>query len=385
VARDEIMAHNSRLRRDVVEREGTDANVLVSAMVAVGDEVVLHLQRLCAGQFIDSARKEALRRLVFDRYGLSAQTASPALCSVSFSTAAANPAAFSIPAGTKLVTSDGKQFATLSAALFPAGSTGPVSVPARSVLAGLSQQVAPGKVVNISDFIPGAPGDLAVTNPLASSGAADAEEDEDFRARAKSFFSTARRGTSAAIKQAALGVAGVRRASVFEAVDELGRPARWAQLIIADQFTDALVLAEAPAGYAAQSQVLADTVFAALDDVRACGIFVDVVVAQVILQGVQLSLCFDAGAAVDTVALKARAAVVTYVNGLAPGAPFVPADCVEQLRLVPGLIVTGAEVVSPAGQVQPERLQVLRTTLSLVTVPTVVSTRALQSGSASSA
>ena len=36
VGRDEILAKNSKLRRDVVERDGSDANILVSTMAAIG-------------------------------------------------------------------------------------------------------------------------------------------------------------------------------------------------------------------------------------------------------------------------------------------------------------------------------------------------------------
>lgn len=368
ISRDEILSRNTRLTRDVIERPGTDANALVASDAAVGDELVGQLSRVDAAQFLDSAKGAQLTRLVFDRYNLSRKPAAAARVALSWSTAAPNPSAFSIPANTRVMTSDGRQFITTTSVTFPTASSGPITTAARSSKAGLSQQVQAGTVTNITDVPAGAPADLQVTNPLASAGADDEELDADLTKRARDYFLNARRGTTAAIASAALVVAGVRRAQAFEAIDSGGRPARYVELVISDAFTDALVgVTPTPGAYATQSQVLAaDVGGAALDDARACGIYVRVTVAQVILFPVQLGLTFMAGLDPDPIAFKARAVVVGYVNGLTPGSPFVRADCVDLLRSIPGLIINGGEIVSPAGNVAPRTLQVLRTSLSLV-------------------
>ena len=317
---------------------------------------------------------------MFDRYGISAKSASASVGSVSFSTSVATTVPFNIPTGTKVQTSDGRQFATSTQATFPANSTGPVIVAVQSLQAGLSQQAKVGTITRILSTIAGAPSTLAVTNTLATSGAADAESDDDLIARAKAFWSTARRGTLAAIREAALAVPGVKRATTFEALDTLGRPLLRTQLIITDAFTDSLVLlTTTPPAYETQSQMLSEVVYAALEDVRAAGTHIDVYVAQVVLQPVQLALSFDTSVNVDVVALAARSAVVNYVNGLAPSTPLVPANIVEALRLVSGLIITNTEVVSPVGTITPAKLQVLRTTLQMVTTSSTNPNRALQS------
>jgi uncharacterized phage protein gp47/JayE len=218
-----------------------------------------------------------------------------------------------------------------------------------------------------------------VNNTLATSGGADAESDDDLIARAKAFWVTARRGTLAAIREAALAVPGVKRAATFEVLDESGRPLMRTQLVITDEFTDSLVLlTTTPPAYETQSQMLAEVVYASLDDVRAAGAHIDVYVAQVVLQSVQLALSFDTSADVDVVALNARAAVVNYVNGLAPRVNLTPANIIAALRFVPGLVITGSEVVSPAGTVVPAALQVLRTTLQMVSTISTNPNRALQ-------
>lgn len=369
VSRDEILSRNTRLTRDVIERQGTDANALVGADAAVGDELVGQLARVDAAQFLDSAKGAALTRLVFDRYNLSRKPAAAARVSLSFTTTAPAPAGFAIPANTRVTTTDGRQFVTTVAASFPIASTGPIAVNARSSKAGLSQQAQASTIVNIIDMPAGAPVDLKVTNPLASAGADDEETDGDLVTRARNYFLNARRGTLAAIVQAALAVPGVRRATATEAIDSDGRPARYVELIVADAFTDALVgVNPTPGSYATQSQVLAASVGGtALDDARACGIYVKVVVASVVMQSVQLGLTFVSGVDTVPIAFAARAVVVSYVNGLAPGAPFAPSAVSALLASVPGLIINGNEVVAPAGIVQPQVLQVLRTSMSMVT------------------
>lgn len=367
IARDEILVRNGRVSRDAIEREGMDANLLVAAAGAMADEVVGQIVRLSAGMFLDSAKGEALERLVFDRYGLLKKAAAASFGTVQFSTTSPAPATFTIPLGTKLATPDGVQFITTEAPAFVAGSTGPVSCMVRSVLAGADQNVRAGQITSILDRISSAPTDLVVTNPLATAGADAAESDDSLRDRARRYFTTVRRGTLGALEEAALSVEGVRTARAFEALDAQGRPARFVQLVVADAFAEQFATYDtAPPRYATQSQAIASLVFNALSDVRPAGVYVQVLVANVVLQPLQLALTFNAGADVNQAALEARAAVVGYVNGLKPGETFVYDNALEAMRLVPGLARSGNAIVSPAGNVSVRPLQAIRTSLGLV-------------------
>lgn len=378
-ARDEALARNSRITLEVIERPGSDANAFTAAIAAVGDEVIGQLTRVEAGLYLDSARGEQLDRLIFDRLNLPRKSAAPALGSVTFQTTTAAPATFSIPAGTKLSTGDGKQFITTVAAVYPAGSVGPVYVAISSTQAGANQQAAANTITSLITTLSGSPSDLTVNNPIATSGAADEETDDSYRARARIFFESVRRGTIGAVRAAALNVPGVQTAQVYEFLDALGRPARAAQLVISDAFTESLVSYNPmPPAYQTQSQVLADQVYLALSDTRPVGIYINVFVAAVVLQGIQLGLSFQAGVDVDYVALQARAVVASYVNQLSPGDSLTKAYLIDALRRVPGLVVTGDEILSPSGTVVAQPLQVLRTSLSLVVASTVMPTQALQ-------
>lgn len=366
-ARDEILSRNSKLSRDAVEREGMDANILLAGACAAADEVVGQLSTLAASLFLDSAKGMWLDRLVFDRYGLMRKPAAAAIGSVQFSTTNPSATTFSIPVNVFLSSADGKQYVTTEASIFNAGSVGPLTVAVRSVLAGAGQNAKAGTITSIITAISSAPSDLVVTNTLATAGADDAETDDALRERARRFFTTARRGTLAAIEAAALGVTGVRKATAFEVLDGSGRPARLVQLVISDAFTEQFTdLTTVPARYQQQSQALSTAVFEALADVRPAGVFVQVIVANVILHAIQLALTFVAGADVNASALAARAAVVNYVNALAPGTPLVISDLLSALRYTSGLLFTGNEVISPPGNVVPKPLQVIRTSLGLV-------------------
>ena len=377
VARDELLRLNGQITRASVEREGSDSNILANLAVACGDEVIGQLIDVASGLFLESARGARLDRLVWDRYGLLRKVASPALGTAAFSTTVANPTAFTIPEGSTVSTPDGIEFLTTIDTSFPAGSTGPIYIPVRSVLAGSDQQASIGSITSIISSITGSPGDLVVTNTVATAGADDEESDESLRDRGRRFFTTVQRGTIGALEAAALGIGGVNRASAIEVLDSTGRPARFVQLIVSDRFTDALAeLGVTDPSYEAQSQQLAQQVFFGLNEHRAAGIFVQVIVAQVILQSIQLQLTFSAGINVDTIALQARAAVVNYVNGLQPGEGLVPGDLIDEaLSGITGLIITGNEIVTPAGTVLPKATQVIRSPLALVTAVAVQSSQ----------
>lgn len=368
MGRDEVLIRSGRISRDAVEREGMDANILIAAATAAADETVGQVATLAAGLFLGSAKGQALDRLAFDRYGLVRKSASASVGTVQFSSAGGAPTTFTIPLGVRLQTADGVQFVTIESVIFTAGSVGPVTCAVRSVLAGSNQNVKTGQITSITSQITSQPTDLTVLNPYATAGGDDTETDDSLRDRARKFFSTVRRGTLGALEAAALGVGGVRSAQAFEMVDALGRPARLVQLVIADSFTEQFVnYNTVPSRYEVLSQVLATQVFNALSDVRPAGTFVHVVVGNVVLQSFQLGLTFVAGADVNVAALNARAVIVDYVNSLTPGSSIVIQDALDRLTTVTGLAPNGNTIISPAGNVTPKPLQVLRTSLGLVT------------------
>lgn len=374
IARNEALVRSDPLSLQAIEREGSDVNILVATACAAADEVTGQLVLANAGLFLDSASGDALDRLLFDRYGLTRKVASNAIGEVAFSLPSLNLSPFTIPDGTRLSTTTGTAYQTVGDYVFPAGTAGAVIAQVRSVLAGSDQQAKIGTIVNIAGQIDGAPTNLAVNNLTATAGAADAESDSEFRERGRAFFTTVKRGTLSALEQGALSVAGVTRANAFELLDASGRPNRLVSLVIADKFTDALANYSAvPPTYQTQSTVLAQTVFNALEDYRPAGTFVQVQLAQVILEPITLSLSIAAGYSSETVATAARAAIVNYINNLNPGDGYTRNQLVQALKGVSGLIVTESDLINPGNIIKfpegnrfPTALQILRTSLAIV-------------------
>jgi hypothetical protein len=369
VARDEALFRNAQLTKDAIDREGSDSNIIVAAGVAAADEVITQIAKAAAALFLDSAKGDDLARLAYDRYGIIKKAAAPSYGQVSLTLAAPAPAAFSILVGTQFSTASGLVFASTDPTVtFPMGSSGPVLVNVQSILGGASQQAAAGTITSIITQITGSPAGLVVTNPLATAGASDEETDDSLRSRARLFFTTVRRGTVAAIEQGALAVPGVVTAKVFEYITGNGDPAGSIQLIISDSFTESLALLNTvPPTYQTQSQAFAAAVFTALYDVRAAGIAVNIYVAQVILLPIHLALSFPTNVDTAAVADEAMAVVVSYTNGLAPGATWSRVNAQAALQGVNGLFYTGNEIVLPVGDVIPTPLQAIRTMPSLVT------------------
>lgn len=365
--RAEMLADSNRLTPEVLDRDGSDANVLNASSAAMGDQIVGQLALVLRDLFLGTAKGAALRKLAWDRYRLASKEASAAWGTVEFTTTAAAAATFTIDVGLRLSTSDGTEFETLTVAVFPAGSTGPISVPVRSVLAGAGQQAAAGTITNITGTITGQPADLAVTNAAATAGAGNAESNDSIRERAVNFYTTVRRGTPSAVLQGALATPGVVKANVFEYLGADAQPNGRLNIVVTDNFTAALVNQSAnPPAYQTQAQALALQVRATLQEYIAQGVAFSVFVAQVILLSQRLSYAVQASYDPSTVDNAVRATAANYVNTLRPGQTYDPGEVKRIVDSTEGVVAESCVVLSPTVPVVPAALQVIRTSLGLV-------------------
>lgn len=372
-AREEVLLKNGQLSVAAVDRDGSDANILLAAAARIGDEIIGQLVNVVSGLYLDSATGDNLNRLLIDRYGLVRKEASTGLVALTFTANTAPSANVTIPANTLVRSTTGVTYVTIAPDTILTGGT-TVTITARSSLAGVNQQVNAYTLTTLSSPVPDAVAQgvtLSVTNNLASVGATDRETDADYRARGRSFFTSSRRGTLSSLEQGALTVPGVVRARAFETLSANGAQNGYVNLIIADQYTDTLATLTLPnPTYATQSSILAQTVFNALQEYRPAGIFVNVQTAQVVLQPIVLSLSFAAGVNVDAVALAARAAVVTYINNLNPGDDLTFEGLTAVINSIAGIVNNNSPIYSPPLQpgdsIVTTPLQVIRTTLSLV-------------------
>lgn len=368
--RDEALSRNNRLTLEEIERKGSDLNILVAASAAMSDDVMGQLAQLKADTFAGTARFDALDRLILDRYpGLVRKQASPSFGYVTFSFSPAVTSAFSIPDGTQLSTADGVQFITVGAVSVAIGTTS-IAVPVRSVLAGAQQKAKPGAINSLLAQIVGAPSSgMTVSNTAATFGGEDRESDTDYVTRSRTYFLSQRRATKSAIEQAVLSIPGVRKCTVFENLDTLGRPIGYVQIVVADSYTEQFVTASTlPATYAAQLANLAVQIETVLEDWRSAGVGVQVVFATVVLQSIRVSLAYLPGVDQESVKTVVLARIIQHVNGLKPGEALNISDLRNLAQTTSGVYATGNEIVTPTGNVMPRPGEVLRTSTTFTQV-----------------
>lgn len=345
----------SKITDGAVRREGSDANLLIASQSAMGEEVVRQLARVAAGLTLDTARGEALDRVVFDLpFPIQRKSASPALVDATFTRPSAAAGAGTIPAGYRF-TLGGIGFQALNLVAVPAGAL-TATVQAQAETTGPAGNVAAGTTGTLVDslfdtsFVPSA--------PTAAAGGADAEKDEALRSRARKAHEAARRGTLAAIEAGALSVDGVAHAKAYEVLDGDGNPAHVVELVISD-------------GEGNSNAALQAAVQAVLDDYRPAGIVVTLLNGTQVLQTIQLQVTFLAG--FDTVVAFEEAAnrVLAAVNQLDPGQTLHVSEIISAAK-GDGPAVTGivdVKVIDPAGDVVPaSNTLAIRTQRPLITL-----------------
>jgi uncharacterized phage protein gp47/JayE len=336
---------------------GSDVNLFVGSQSVVGYTVVKQLAYRTAALLLDAARGTDLDRYAWDRYQLTRKGASPALSTARFFRASSALGAGTIPSGTTINTLTGVAYVTTTDATFGALDVDNVTAYVRASQAGKATEVGANQIRRFANAQALFDPTIQVTNDLTTAGGEDAEDDDTFRNRIRSFWLTARRGVLSAIEFGATSVPGVVSAQAVEALSSSGLPARVVNLYIADS-----------SGVA--SAALANQVAIALGDYRAAGIAVVIYTSIPQLVPVSLNLSFAAGT--DTVALSSNviAAVVEFVNSLPVNGTLaiLQLGAVFQRFAASGLIVGQGMVASPVGDVIPAPGQTLRTTASLVTL-----------------
>lgn len=205
-------------RPDLLYNEGDITVAQNHAAAAMADAVIRLAVQLFKATFIDGAIGDDLTALVDDHLNVQRTPATEAQGSVSF-TRTSGGAGGTIPAGTTIATefdSDGNtvEFVTDSAIIVGAGANGPFAVNCTAVLTGPEGNVAAAEVTRIVDTLFDTT--FSVTNAAVFAGGNDEESDEDLRERARSFYTTLRRGTLAALEYGALQVATVAVATATE-------------------------------------------------------------------------------------------------------------------------------------------------------------------------
>lgn len=360
----EALARNRKLSASEFDRKGSDLNILTALSAAMADECVGQLANLWAASFAGTARGAALDRKITDIYpDLTRKQASPSVGYATFSFTSGTT--FTIPDGTRLTTEDGIQFIVVGDAAV-ASTESTKRVPIRSSQAGSGQKAGVGKINSIMDQITSAPANISVSNTAATFGGEDREEDSDYLVRFRLHYLAARRATKGAIQAAVLGIPGVVKCTVIENLDALGRPIGYIRAVVSDSYTEQFCIAILPVTYQVQAASLSAQIESVLEEWRAAGVGVVVEIAKIVMQPVRLSLTYLAGVDEDAIRSRVLSLVIQYINNLPPGTILRLQALKDIVATIPGLYITGAEIISPIGDVVPEVNEVLRTSSSFV-------------------
>ena len=333
---------NIRINPSVVDVPGSDANLVVGTCAVMGEEVSARGAMALRGAFAELARKDALDRVLYDRYGRLRFSAQPATVDLVLSRPAGPSASGIIPAGSVVQTADGTQFALDVDASFGVG-TPTITTTATALVNGAGGNVVANSITSWAT----APFDPAIvpSNPAAAAGGVDAENDVQFLGRARGFFPTLARGTLGAIEFGARQVPGVAVATAIEIENPVsGYPAAVVQLTVGDSQGNA-------------SSDLIKAVANALLAYRAAGIFVSVIGGIVAYQNVQWSLAFSAGTNEALAMNRVSAVCVAVAQFLAPGATLYKSALLSAAASVPGVIVSDSSLVIPSGDIVPTSAQ----------------------------
>ncbi len=356
IARDYVLQRATRIDPSKIDLVGSDANLFVGTQSVVVSAVIRQLAYRTNALLLTGATGQDLDRLAYDRYQLARKAASAALGAVLVTRPTAAAGAGTVPVGATVQSGNGVQYTLTTPATFGSLALS-ATANVRAAQAGKATQVGANQLTQFTNRAGMFDPSLLVNNPLATAGGEDVEDDDTFRIRLLTFWTSARRGTLGAIEFGAKTVPGVVSASAVEVITAGGMPARVVQLYVADS-----------SGVA--SAALAQQVAVALNEFRAGGIAVIISTSIPQLVAVTLQLTFLAGTDTVTVSGNVQAAVVNFVNSLPVNGPLLTLQlgAVLQRFASQGVVPNASSIVVPVGDLVPAIGQTLRTTPTLVTV-----------------
>jgi uncharacterized phage protein gp47/JayE len=287
-------------RPDLFGEEGDVTDFLIHAAAAGGDYNAGRAAATVKTLFLDTAFGQDLTDLADDRYGILRHEANQAVGSVTLARATAAAGGGDVLAGTIIATgfdSLGQTVEVETTALVTFGALElSKSAPVRAVLAGAAGNVAAGTLTRIVSalFDP----TITATNASRLAGGSEEESDESLRERVRTFPTTIRRATIAALEYGAKSVPGVVSASVQES--ETG--------LVTVYVADGTGYSNAELNAAVQLELV---------NWRAAGVLVQVVAAIPLVQNIALTLkckpTFDVAASNGLLqdAIEARMAKLT--------------------------------------------------------------------------
>ena len=237
------------------------------------------------------------------QFGFSRLPGVPASGSVTMGANVAPASPVPIPAGTTVQTVTGVQFLTTQAATLEPGSTS-VSVPVTAVLSGTTGNVAAG---TITQFVTAVPGIDTVTNPTAFTNGVNPESDSAVRSRFVTYIASLQKGTKLAVTAAVLGVQQGLTYNLVEFQTEAGVSALAYFYVVVND------------GTGNPSSTLLQTIYNAIDAVKAAGIQFNVYGPTSVSANIGMAVTIAAGYQFSSVQSAIQTAVDQYIATLPIG------------------------------------------------------------------
>lgn len=351
-----VVATNPKILESVARQSGTTVNSMLQAGGLMGSSLVGKIVEAYSNSKISTAKGAALRELVFDWFGLIPFGANPAVVPISLMPSGVKTGTIGV--GTILTTPTGIQFQTLESVTWAASSASQ-TVNCQAVLAGPTGNVGPGQI-NAFKTAPAFDTNMTVLQANYAVGGSVAETDDQLKARAKGFWSAARRGTIGAIEYGAKMVPGVVNAKAIESDVYVG-----STLIPQSKIVTL---------YASDINGRSNTIFKAavqseLENWRPCGVYVAVESGRVVFLPIDISVSYVAGT--DTVAAQKKviATILAYMDELRYGQKMDLGAIEDRVRRIEGVSTTvPPRITAPTGDQIPNPDDILKTRESMITI-----------------
>lgn len=343
------------LRRPELQvNPGDISEMVLAGIAAVGDRLVGYAASGIKATFVDGASGADLTKLADDHWNIDRIVAVSSVGQVTFERASFAAGAGSIPAGTVVATAKDSlgvdvRFTTDAIVNFGATDLGPHTVAITAETAGTDGNVAAAAINRITTTIFDTT--ITVTNDAITAGGSEEESDDELRERIRTFSTTLRRGTLAALEYGAKQVTTVKQASAVEDTD-----------------TGAVVVYVTDASGASNAEMVLD-VIDELDNWRAAGAYVTVTGGSLYtLNPIEITLSVRTGVDTAEIAEQVKDAIVSRIAKLKIGET-CRREIIQQAALnVDVDNITGVTVVLPAADVDPADNQIIRTDAAYITV-----------------
>lgn len=351
--------------------EGSIADAMLGITATLAEEVQQILVDRFNNTFIELAEGADLDKLLIDHFGVdfTRPAAAKAGGVVTFSRPTFTFGAVTIPAGTEVSTAPNSsgvsQKYTTVAAVTLGASDLTINATIEASIAGSAGNVQPSTVLNIESSL--LDSSIVVTNAAVISGGAEESTDAEYRDFARNKIETLRGGTCQGIQSAALTVPGVENAVAVEVLEDVIGWDVGLEQTVGDSFRlprANLYIADANGS---ASQTLINQVTAEVDNIRACGVQVNIIGATAVALNWKAVLSFNPGgpnfAQLSVDPQPILNSMTDYINSLPIGRDFIRYTANQAILAIWGPTgsndLTDFDTIEPTGEVDVDAVEKL--------------------------